>query len=487
METHILDAFLAPVIVPTIMTVNLCKQVQIDKEDLLYATVTLGTGLGAIISAIQFHVNRTTRSRSHLTILTALILTLTSILSISMFNLARNNLTSQTYQLPLSVRGQAITNNAAVFRYHFFADFIPGFIIFSQIQLCSMIKNDLLCRAKRTFTLGEASIISQLASSAYLTWALVTYSRYTKAGPFQVNLTTNIVLEVGFLTFAIIFVPSYLFLKRKATLIRYALIGFSLLASYLRIWSLISETSNLDPLSWLVDHIFSTHQRISLFSLWLSTLTACVSFSTSWARMVGRTNSLVRKIFHLAISVVFISGYNQDIDFMRFAVGGVFIVMFILEMMRAWQLRPVARQLESVCQALRGKWDNRYLTVSHMYLLIGTYLPLWILPDGIASTNKLTLSCGLISVAVGDTAAAIIGTFLGRTKIREKTGKTVEGLLGNFAAMILFKLIWVGYSGFVEDFTFVIAAIFTSIAEGVTNTCDNLILPLVMIFLIVIL
>lgn len=484
METHILDAYFAPMLVPTIMSINVVKQIQNDKTNLLYNTVTMGIVISTIVSTLQFHVRRNTRSRTNLTVLTAILLTLASITSILAFNLIRNNLPTGSYQLPLTVRGQPITSDSVVFRYHFFADFIPGLIIFSQTQLCSMIKNDLLSKAKRSFTLGEASIIAQLVSSAYLVWALVTYSRYSKAGPFQVSLTTNIVLNVGFYTFAIIFVPSYLFLRGKATLIRYSLIGLSLSASYTSVWNLIAETSSLDPFSWLVDYIFTTHQRISLFSLWLSTLTACISFSTSWARMVGTTNSLVRKIFHLAISVVFISGYNQDIDFMRFAVGGVFIVMFILEVIRACQLQPIARQLETVCQALRGKWDNRYLTVSHMYLLIGTFLPLWLLPNANPSKQKLALSCGLLSVAVGDTAAAIIGTFLGRTKLRERTGKTAEGLLGNFIVMILFKLIWIGYAGFIEEFSFILTALFTSIAEGVTNTCDNLILPLVMTFLI---
>lgn len=484
METHLLDAFVAPILVPSIMSINAFKQLQLDRLDLLYGTVTTGICLSTVASTIQFHVNRSTRSRTNLTILTAIQLTFASITSILLFNLLRNNILKESYQLPHAVRGQTINNGSAVFRYHFFADFIPGLIIFSQTQLCSMIKNELLCKAKRSFTLGEASIIAQLVSSAYLTWALVTYSKFSGAGPFQVSLTTNIVLNVGFFTFTIIFAPSYLLLKRKATLIRYSLIGLSLSASYSSVWNLVSATSNLDPFSWLVNHIFSTHQRISLFSLWLSTLTACISFSTSWARMVGRTNSLVRKIFHLAISVVFISGYNQDIDFMQFAVGGIFIIMFILEMMRAWQLQPIAQQLENVCQSLRGRWDNRYLTVSHMYLLIGAFLPLWILPNKEAYSNKLAISCGLISVAVGDTAAAIVGTFFGRTKLREKTGKTVEGLLGNFVAMILFKLIWVGYGGFIEEFSFVIAAILTSIAEGITKTCDNLILPLVMLFLI---
>lgn len=469
--------------VPTIMSINLFKQYNTSEIDLLYATVAFGTVVSVVYSLLQFHVTRYTRSRVNLTILTATLLTLASITSIVGFHFIRINLHPIAYELPFTIRGQLPSSGSAIFRKHFYADFIPGLLIFSQTQLCSVVKHNLLTKAKRSFTFGEASLLAQLVSATYLTWALTTYSEITGAGPFQVNLTTSIALNVGFNTFSIIFVPSYLLLNRKSTLIRYALMGLSLALSYLRVQSLISASSNLDPLTWLIDHIFSTHQKISLFSIWLSTLTACVSFSTSWTRMVGRTNSLVRKVFHLALCFVFISGHNQDINFTRFAASCMLVLMLILEMIRAWQLEPLGIHLEKVCQSLRGKWDNKYLTLSHIYLLLGVFLPLWLLPDN-RQTSKLSVSSGLIAVGVGDTAAAVVGTFFGKTKLRQKSDKSLEGLAGNFIAMLIFKLIWIGYLGFLSEFSFVIAALFTSLIESVTCTCDNLTLPLVMILLL---
>lgn len=481
----------APALIPAILLLHSSRQLSDDKPDTLYIFVALGTVLSSIFSYAQILTNKRIRSRRKLTLFTASLLTVAVIASTIGFNLLRINIGPNSYKLPVSVRDRHISAGKDVFRYHFFADFLPGLLIFSQIQFCFIIVNHLLCKAKRSFTKGEAFIVAQLASSLYLTWILTLYARHFDAGPFRINLTTDIILNIAIHVFGIAFLPGYLFVKPKLNYAKFALIASSLATSYYRARELINASpSELEPLTWLIDYIFSTHQRLSLFSLWLSTLTGCVSFSTSWSKMVGQTNSIVRKIFHLAICVVFISGYNQDLEFTRFAAGGILTIMFILEMIRAWQLEPLGHHLENVCRTLRGKWDNRYLTLSHIYLLVGTMLPLWLLPNDPKFSSKLALSCGLIAVGIGDTAAAVIGTFFGKTQLTLKSGKsgtsekTLEGFLGNVAAMIAFKLIWVGYTDFIGEFSFIMAATLTALVEAMTSTCDNLLLPLVMLLLI---
>lgn len=483
MEAHFIDSYLAPSLVPAIMVVNMYK-----KSDLIYDTVAAGTILSAISANASFHLNRSIRSRSKLTLGTAILLTFTTLASISAMHLIRLNHQPNSYELPFAIRdcdSQCFQKN--VLRYHTFADIIPGLVIFFATQLCSLIQYELHNRARRKFKFGEASIVAQLASATFLTWSLTTYSKVSGAGPFQVNLATDIVLQLAMAAFAIILLPSYLFVSNRSSssraiiVLRYGLLGIWLSVSYTAAKNLISATSKLDPLTWLVDHIFSTHQRISLFSLWLSTVTACVSFSTSWSRTVGQTNSMVRKVFHLAIGIVFITGYNQDIEFTQFAAGGMLIVLFLLEVIRAWNLPPLGQPLEKVCVSLRGGWDNKYITMSHIYLMIGTFIPLWLLRSG---SSKLSISSGLISLGVGDSAAALIGTFFGSTKIKSSSNKTLEGLFGNICAMIIFKIIWIGYTDFNTEYSFVIAAVLTAIIEALMTTCDNLILPLVMTLLV---
>uniref|UniRef100_A0A6G1SIP9 dolichol kinase n=1 Tax=Aceria tosichella TaxID=561515 RepID=A0A6G1SIP9_9ACAR len=481
MESAILDNIVGSSLVPTIMSVVTGKMYGLDKLDLLYSCATIGTVISSVTCSLHSEIRLHTRSRNKLTLLITLLLTMSLCASIILFHILRHNLgPSTSYVLPEILQGAKKSSPSDVFHHHFYSDIIPGLIIFSQAILCLLARFELMNRAKRKFSSGEASILAQLISVPYLVWVLSIYSKLTQAGPFKVGQTTDILLNVGFTLFVVTFLPCYLFLSQRNTFARYFLLLSGVMISFYISHILVKTPGINNPLTWLVDHIFATHERISLFSLWLVALAACVGFSTSWSRMVGQTNSFARKIFHIAICVVFISGYNQDIEFTRFASGGMIIVMLVLEMIRAWNLWPLGMHLENVCRTLRGKWDNRYLTLSHIYLLIGTMIPLWLMPSA-TSPSKLSLSSGVLAVGVGDAAAALIGTLYGRTHLGLRSGKTLEGFIGNILAMAVFKLIWIGYSGFLDEFSFAFAAILTASVEVISCNCDNLILPLVMI------
>lgn len=470
--------------IPCILALNMVKLFNTDQKDLLYTTVSLSTILSSCTSTIHLHLGRSISSRNRLTTLIALVMTVTSVTCILTYNMIRM-LFEDSYSLPSSLQaGYRKDDISQVFNYHLIADFIPGLLMFSQAILNTLFIHELSCKAKRSFTIGEASIVSQLVTMSFLTWALARYSNLTQAGPFQVSLTTDILLNIGVILFSLVFLPPYLFKPFSSKLLKCGLILLSLPICYSVSQRIIGSSSRLEPLTWVVDYIFTTHQRISLFSIWLSTVTACISFSVSWSRMANQTNSLVRKVFHLAICCIFITGYNLDLEFTKFAAGGAIVIFIFLEIIRAWQIDPLGRQLEDICKSLRGKWDNKYLTVSHLYLLVGTFLPVWLMPNHNGQLDKLTLSAGLISVGVGDTAAALVGTFIGSTRIRAKSDKTIEGLAGNLVAMLVFKQIWIGYTGFVAEFSFVLAAAFTAMIESTVTACDNLILPLGMLLLL---
>lgn len=443
----ILSRIIEPCALPAIMLVA-CAKLKNTDANLLYLTNTWGLVLATC--SLYLRVNNFSRSK---------IFTLGIIPTLIGYQLIQKS------ELDLNDLRQRKLD-----------DFVPELLILFQAWICSTIGQDLICKAPRRFTFGEATIVSQLVSAALLNWMLAVYSRIGGPIAFRTELTSEVVLNIGFI-FSII---AFLGIHVRTSATRYSLLVLGTLLSYLVTKSLVATPRISDPLTWLIDYLFATHHRVGLFSLWISTLGACISFATSWSRLVGQTNSLVRKVFHLATCAVFITGYNQDIDFTRFASGAMLVVMFVLELIRIWDLWPLGKNLERVCNALRGKWDNRYLTLSHMYLLVGTMLPLWILPKD-DEISKILLSSGLISVGIGDTAAAVVGTLFGRTKLGVKSEKTIEGLLANVISMVLFKLIWIGFSGALKEFGFIMAAMSTALVETISKNCDNLILPLVMI------
>lgn len=450
------------------------------QQDTLYYTATLSLFLSSTGSLAFQEINLNCRSRNKKTILIASLLTLLGCLATGLVFIARTSHLAAKYSgKTLSHSEMQMINKYNQLLVTF--DIIPGILIVSQCILCMLLQFALLNKAKRTFTYGEAAFVSQLISLAYITWALTTYSKLSAINLFNVSLPTDIILNIGASVFFIGFLASYSLGEAKAP--KYVCLAMSIWVGHFLAGNCISRLASSEtPITWLAVYLFSKHQIIGLFSLWLCVVAACVVLSNTWSLLSNETNCVVRKAFHFAVAVVFISGYKQDVEFTRFAAGGMVIILMILEMIRAWQLAgPFGALLERLCSSLRGKWDNRYLTMSHIYLLVGVFLPLWLVPFDLKSAEtKLVLSSGLISVCIGDTAAAVLGTTFGHRVLCRETGKTLVGLLANIVAMIGFKMFWVGLESFPREISFLMAACFTAYNELYTRTCDNLKLPIVM-------
>lgn len=491
MASKICDSYVAPFLIPAIMSVSLYKIPALDANDSgpLYPLISMGTIISAISTMIQFRIKRffipfernkrSSRLRLIAAIMTAILLTSIPILTIISFNMMR--MSSSKFNIPNSINSthlEQLTMSETIVE-NLISDIPISTIIFLQSIFSMLIMDGLCHKTKRYFSFGEASIVTQLSSTALSIYTLDQYSYYYG---FEIKLpiTYQIVLTIGSIIFFVSFVIPYSLNMGSSTLALGAFISLSLAIIHNQVQKLILVESDLDPLTWLTAYLTDRHQRISLFIIWAATLTACMSLSASWARLVGQTNCLIRKTFHVAICIVFISGYNQDLEFTSFAAGGILCIMFLLELCRAWDLKMIGPYLENICGSLRGGWDNKYLTVSHIYLLVGVFVPIWLLPK---NSTKLAISSGLISVGVGDTAAAVVGTFMGKTPIFPRSKKTMEGFLGNFIAMFLFKQAWIGNQDFPSELAFFYVSIITSIVEVITNNCDNLILPLVMTLL----
>ena len=124
------------------------------------------------------------------------------------------------------------------------------------------------------------------------------------------------------------------------------------------------------------------------------------------------------------------------------------------------------------------------MILTPIYLLVGLSLPLWIWPEAAKPNpvNKLSLYSGVISVGVADTAAAVVGSAVGRIKWVSRGSRTVEGsfaaLLSSLAAVFILSSVSAVEVG---NLTAVVAAcVAVVLTEAFSNQVDNLTLPLVM-------
>lgn len=154
------------------------------------------------------------------------------------------------------------------------------------------------------------------------------------------------------------------------------------------------------------------------------------------------TLTILRKYFHAIVIAIYVPGILIDVELLFVASVLIFAVLIILESMRLYKLELVGDILNNSVSGLLDEKDQGVLILTHIYLLVGCSLPVWIYPSNatFGVKDSLLLLSGVVSLGVGDTAASIGGTWWGRHRIPGTT-KSVEGTLCSIFAQVIFVYI----------------------------------------------
>ncbi|RMZ91678.1 hypothetical protein DV736_g1096, partial [Chaetothyriales sp. CBS 134916] len=155
-----------------------------------------------------------------------------------------------------------------------------------------------------------------------------------------------------------------------------------------------------------------------------------------------------RKVFHGVMVAMLLPTIFLDPCFLSLALAVILAVFLLLDLLRASQLPPISRPLTNFLAPYTDGRDHRGpVIVSHIFLLIGCAIPLWLalaaLPrnytdpppwagwDIVPShrSRDLSMITGVVCVGMGDAAASLIGRRFGRTKWFWGGGKSLEGSL----------------------------------------------------------
>ncbi|KAL8679809.1 MAG: hypothetical protein Q9186_003925 [Xanthomendoza sp. 1 TL-2023] len=217
-----------------------------------------------------------------------------------------------------------------------------------------------------------------------------------------------------------------------------------------------------------------------------------------------------RKVFHGMMVVMFLPTVLVDPTFVALALTLVLALFLLLDLFRASQLPPLSRPLTNFLAPYVDGRDHRGpVIVSHIFLLIGCSIPLWLSLASLersgmfpwqgweVATRDLSMISGVVCVGMGDAAASLIGRRYGRRRWCWSGGKSLEGSAA-FAAAVTLGLgigrIWLLYGGWEGDSgdswplffgKVVIAASGASLTEAVlTGGNDNVIVPVVLWLLV---
>ena len=217
-----------------------------------------------------------------------------------------------------------------------------------------------------------------------------------------------------------------------------------------------------------------------------------------------------RKVFHGMMVIMFLPSILVDPPFAALALVLVLAIFLLLDLFRASQLPPLSRPLTHFLAPYVDGRDHRGpVIVSHIFLLIGCAIPLWLslaaVPRaGLApwegwkvSSRDLGMISGVVCVGMGDAAASLVGRRFGRRRWCWSGGKSLEGSLAFAVAVVLglgtakFGLRaggWVADSGDTWGLTMgkaIIAATGASLTEAVlTGGNDNVIVPVILWLLV---
>ncbi|KAE8871894.1 hypothetical protein PTNB73_03353 [Pyrenophora teres f. teres] len=165
-----------------------------------------------------------------------------------------------------------------------------------------------------------------------------------------------------------------------------------------------------------------------------------------------------RKVFHGTMVAMLLPTMYVDPCFVALALALVLAIFILLDLVRASQLPPLSKP---IARFLTPYVDGRDLrgpvVVSHMFLLIGCAIPLWLSLAGVQRAGEwpwqdwevkdrdVSMVAGVVCVGMGDAAASLVGRRYGRRKWPWAGGKSLEGSVAFAVAVtvgLVFGKVW---------------------------------------------
>lgn len=227
-------------------------------------------------------------------------------------------------------------------------------------------------------------------------------------------------------------------------------------------WIAIPPILDPEDMEWAQQLGFADHLRrvvLGEANVRLLLCAYCVTVIAVGLIVVFRLSSVVevdtrRKVFHGTMVAMLLPTIYIDPCFVSLALAIVLAIFLLLDLIRASQLPPLSGPIAAFLTPYVDGRDLRGpVVVSHIFLLIGCAIPLWLSLAGVERTGEepwigwevvsrdVSMLAGVVCVGMGDAAASLIGRRYGRRKWPWAGGKSLEGSLA-FAVAVTIGLVF---------------------------------------------
>ncbi|KAH9374087.1 hypothetical protein HPB48_005356 [Haemaphysalis longicornis] len=237
-----------------------------------------------------------------------------------------------------------------------------------------------------------------------------------------------------------------------------------------------------EPVTWLLYQCFRNYTRTYLMVSWTALSITAASFAYWYSTKYSDSSTVVRKVFHIATIAALLPGIILEPDLAYLACGAIIGVFILLEMTRILSIPPVGPCIHTAFAMFLDEKDAGKLILTPIYLFVGCATPLLLFPGQFEAREKtLVLLSGTVVLGVGDTAASVVGSRLGKHHW-PGTSKTVEGTLAAIIAQFSFYLpllLLTAVQSVWHISTALLAVILclASCLEAFTTQVDNIALP----------
>ncbi|KAB8336878.1 hypothetical protein FH972_021186 [Carpinus fangiana] len=250
--------------------------------------------------------------------------------------------------------------------------------------------------------------------------------------------------------------------------------------------------------------------RLLLFGYWVAVIAGGIGIVLQLSTSVEVDTR--RKVFHGMMVVMLLPTAYVDPAFLALGLTLVLAVFLLLDLIRAAQLRPLSRPLALFLTPYVDGRDLRGpVVISHIFLLIGCAIPLWLSLAGMEragsgpwtgwelASRDISMVAGVVCVGMGDAAASLIGRRFGRHKWPWSGGKSLEGSMAFAAAVTIGLLLakaWLVAGGWQQTWDdgnssvglvgkAWLAGCGASLTEAVLTGCnDNVVVPVILWMLV---
>ncbi|XP_061460512.1 dolichol kinase [Rhineura floridana] len=349
----------------------------------------------------------------------------------------------------------------------------------------------LLYLLPRCFTPGEALLIlmgiSFVLNQLIKRSLNITESRGDPIDFFLLVMVVGVVLLGIFFTALFFFMDSGTWVSSMFFHMMTAVLGLGVIMPWL--YRLIRK----NPLFWLFQFLSQTQTRVYLLAYWtlLAALACAMVLYQNTKRSSGskkhQASTITRKYFHFVVVATYIPGLIYDRHLLYVAAVVCLAVFILLEYIRYFTIKPFGHTLRHFLSLFLDERDSGPLILSHIYLLLGMSLPVWLFPRPCAPKGTLSGAgalapySGVLAVGVGDSVASIFGSTVGEVKW-PGTKKTFEGTMTAIFAQIIAVAVILIFDSAVDlnaSYSWILASIsLVSLLEAYTSQVDNLLLPL---------